>query len=133
MHDQRTRWADARVEVYDHVTQLPPAWKRDLKPHQRKADGAPADVIDEKGYVLVPAEDIPSPAEVKAWKEREQRELEEYGAKVAATPWHKRSWMISERLELPVSRWGRVVYFAVLPFVLVAWLAINLLLSGPFI
>jgi hypothetical protein len=59
----------------------------------------------------------------------EDREIEEHWQRVAATPWHKRNLLsIEELLTAPVSRWGRVVYYALVPFVIVAAIASNLAL-----
>ena len=49
--------------------------------------------------------------------------LDEMHALIAATPWQKREWMIPHRVMLPVSWWGRAIYWALLPFAVLLWLA----------
>lgn len=62
----------------------------------------------------------------------EQREIDEHWAMVAATPWHKRDLgSLEQLLTPPPVRWGRVVYWAVIPVVVVALIATNVVLQ-PF-
>jgi hypothetical protein len=67
----------------------------------------------------------------KEQEAEEQREIDEHWARVAATPCHKRDLLsIEEHLTPPVSRWDRVVYYALVPVVLVAALGSNVALSA---
>lgn len=67
-------------------------------------------------------------AAAHAASEREEQEISEYWERVATTPWHKRGWGAEHLLQPPVSRWGRAIYYAALPFVFVAMLLSNVLL-----
>lgn len=59
----------------------------------------------------------------------DQREIDKYWAGIAATPWHKRNLRDVEQVLMPpVSRWGRVVYYAVVPFAAAAVLLSGVLL-----
>jgi hypothetical protein len=56
----------------------------------------------------------------KEWWELPPAEAE---ALIRATPWHKRSWLVGHRLTPPVSRWGKAIFYALMPFAILLWLA----------
>lgn len=55
---------------------------------------------------------------------------QDHWAQVAATPWHRRNLRnVEEVLTPPVSRWGKALYYGLVPLIVVAALLSNFFLD----